>query len=92
MKIHDIETWNGAKRVDYYVNCFDRKMILIFRDFEDFSIKELYDNLEYNYDKWCENDECQCCEETLIDKLPKIYKDNLMCVIYEEDEESEENE
>lgn len=91
MKIHDIETWNGARQFEYYVSCFERRMVLIFRDFEDYSNKELFDNLEDSYYKWLEDAECQCCEETLIDKLPKIYKDNLMCVIYEnDDEESEE--
>jgi hypothetical protein len=63
---------------------------LIFRDFEDYSNKELFDNLEDSYFKWQDDDKGQCCEETLLDKLPKIYKDNLMCVIYEEDKESEE--
>jgi len=89
MKVKDIECWNSAKQFEYYVNCFERSMILIFRDFEDYSNKELFDNLEDNYFKWCEDDECQCCEETLINKLPKIYKDNLVCVIYEEDKESD---
>ena len=89
MKIHDIETYNNSKQFEYYVSCFERRMILIFRDFEDYSNKELFDNLEDNYYKWLEDAECQCCEETLIDKMPKIYKDNLMCVIYEEDEDDE---
>lgn len=84
MKIHDIETWNNAKQFEYYVKCFDRSMILIFRDFKEYNTKDLLDNLEDSYYKWCEDAKCQCCEETLIERLPMIYSNNLMCVIYEE--------
>ena len=79
-------------KVFWCITCFERRIILIFKNFEDFDYKEIFDNLEYNYDKWCEDAECQCCEETLITKLPKIYKDNLVCVIYEDDEEVDEDE
>lgn len=90
MKIKDIETWNNSKQFEYFVSCFERSMVLIFKDFEDYNTKELFDNLEDNYYKWQEDDKGYCCEEYLLEKLPTIYKNNLMCVIYEEDKESEE--
>ena len=75
------------KEFEYYISCFDRSMILKFKNFKNFNFKELFDNLEYNYFKWMDDAECQCCEETLLEKMPKIYKDNLICVIYKDNEE-----
>lgn len=91
MKIKDIENWNGSKQFEYYVNCFDRSMVLVFNDFEDYNAKELFDNLENNYFKWCDGIEYDtCCEEYLIIHLPMIYSNNLVCVIYEDDEREED--
>ena len=92
MKVNNIESWNNSKIVDYYVNCFERNMTLVFKDFEDFNHKEIFDTLEDRYFKWLEVEVGDdCCEEYILDNLPKIYKDNLVCVVYGE-EESEENE
>lgn len=85
----DIKLYNNARIFEYNIDCFNRSMILIFKDFKNFNLKELIDNLEYNYFKWLEDAECQCCEETLLTKLPKIYKDNIVCVIYEDDEDED---
>ena len=88
--IKNIELYNNAKIFEYCISCFNRSMILVFKDFKGFSIKEIFDNLEYNYFKWMDDADCQCCEETLLEKLPKIYRDNLICVIYEDDEDDED--
>lgn len=81
-----IETYNDCKRVDYYVNCFERGLTLIFRGSDWFNNKEIYDSLEKSYDEWQEDDKGYCCEEYLIEKLPTIYKNNLLCVVYGEEE------
>ena len=82
----DMTVADNYKRFDYEITCFNRGITMIFKNFKDFSYKQLFDNLEYNYFKWCDDAECQCCEETLINKLPSIYKKNLVCIIYNEEE------
>lgn len=83
----NIDLKNGYKRFDYGISCFNRGITLIFKDFENFSYKELYDNLENSYFNWQDDDKGYCCEEYLLEHLPKIYKNNIVCVIYDEEEE-----
>ena len=85
--VYDIETWNNSKVVEFYVNCFDRTMTIIFKDFKDFDILDITEMLNDSYYDWCEDSQDQCCEETMLDKLPENYKNNIVCVIYDKEEE-----
>lgn len=85
MKIKDIEPWNNAKIVEFYVHCFDRKMIIVFKDFTDYSDADIENYLTETYDIWCEDAQDQCCEESMLESLPQVYKNNIVAVIYEED-------
>ena len=91
MKIHEIEPWNNAKIVEFYVNCFERTMIIVFKDFNNFNESDIEDMLDELYYNWHDNDEGECCEEYMLERLSEEYKNNIVCVIYEELED-EENE
>ena len=45
--------------------------------------------MEKNYYKWNEDFEGMCCEEYILEKLPKRYKNKIVALIYEEEEEEE---
>lgn len=87
IKIKDIESWNGSRIVDFYVRCFNRRLIIVFKDLD--SLNEIEELLETNYCDWCEDDKGECCEEYMIESLPFNYKSKIVCVMYEETEEEE---
>ena len=62
---------------------------ILFRNLKDIDIQIIEENMEKNYYKWSEDFEGMCCEEYILDKLPKRYKNKIVAVIYEEEEENE---
>lgn len=84
-----LETWNNAHSIPCYIDCFNRKMELVFKDFDDFNQKDIMSYLTNNYYDWMDDDKGYCCEEYILANLPTIYKDNLICVIYDKDEEDD---
>lgn len=89
MKVHNIEPWNNSKIVEFYVGCFDRKMIIVFKDFPEYLESDIQSYLISSYYDWQEDDKSYCCEEYMLETLPEYYKDEIVCVIYEEDKEEE---
>lgn len=87
--VKDIECWNNAKVVNFYVNCFNRTMTIIFRDFNNLDLSDITNILCDNYYDWQDDDKGYCCEEYILDNLPEDYKNNIMCVIYGEESEEE---
>ena len=87
----DIVPEKGSKIVSYYVSCFDRELVLILNDYnlEYKDIKEIEMQLDKNYIEWCDDDHFECCEEYMISKLDKYYRNSIVAVLYvgEEDEE-----
>ena len=83
----EIECRNGAFKVDYYVNCFERMLSIIFFNLNEEDIKEIEDSLDDNYCKWHDSDTSECCEEYMIDNLHTYYKNHIAAVIYGGEEE-----
>lgn len=77
----------GTQAVDYYVNCFDRTMKILFKDITLKDIEEIEKQLDFYYYEWHDGDTNECCEEYMIDNLSKEYKNKIVAVIYEGEEE-----
>ena len=93
IKIKDMVAWNNSKIVHFNVECFERQLIIVFRDFDEFSFSDVKGRLYDNYCDWLEDDYYDyCCEEYMIGKLPDYYKNNIMCVLYEYDKNNEDDE
>lgn len=87
----DIVLKKGTKLARYYVECFDRELILLLNDYnlEDKDIGEIEMQLDKNYLEWHEDDRFECCEEYMIANLDDYYRNCIIAVIYENDEEEE---
>ena len=91
MNKYDIECEKyGIKKAQCWINCFDRMLTILFRDLEDEDIDEVEKIMEENYFKWNEDDNGMCCEEFILEKLPKRYKNKIVAVIYESEDEYDE--
>lgn len=80
----------GARKAEVYIGCFERMFTILFKNITDVDVQIIEDNMEKNYYKWNEDFEGMCCEEFILDKLPKRYKNKIVAVIYEEEEEENE--
>jgi hypothetical protein len=87
----DIVPEKGSKIARYFVECFDRELVLILNDYnlEDKDIGEIEMQLDKNYMEWCDNDHFECCEEYMISKLSDYYRNSIVAVIYVGDDEDE---
>lgn len=81
----DYETY-GTKAAKYWVNCFDRELIILFNGLNDEDIKLIEKSLDESYINWQDLVDV-CCEEYMIDKLHPYYKNHIVAVIYDEEEE-----
>ena len=43
--------------------------------------------MEKNYYRWHDGETFMCCEEYILEEIPQSYKDKIVAVIYEEEEE-----
>jgi hypothetical protein len=84
----DCDTY-GTFMVDYYINCFDRWLRIVFFNLDKEDKKYIEEDLDLNYTKWHEIDTCECCEEYMIDNLLPYYKNHIACVIYENEEKED---
>ena len=91
MKIKNIEPWNNSRIVRFNVSCFDREMIIVFKDFNNFDMKDITNILCEHYSNWCDDDKGYCCEEYILENIPEDYKNNIVCVIYEDEGDDEDN-
>lgn len=84
----DFESY-GTKQVSYYVNCFDRELTILFKDKDltEQDLADIYTSLDYSYIDWHEINTDECCEEYMINKLDTYYKNSIVAVIYDNDEE-----
>lgn len=79
----------GVRKTECYIGCFERMFTILFRNITDVDVQIIEKNMEDNYYKWNEDFEGMCCEEYILDKLPKRYKNKIVAVIYEEEDEDE---
>lgn len=87
----DIVPEKGTKSVSYYVECYDRTLLLLLNDslLSDEDLREIYTTLDYAYIDWHEEDTECCCEEYMIDKLDTYYKNSIVAVIYIGDDDED---
>ena len=87
----DILPENGTDVVKYYINCFNRELVLLLND-KNLSMQDLadiYTSLDYAYMDWHEINTDIPCEEYMISKLDKYYINSIVAVIYVGDDEDE---
>ena len=89
----DIELRKGTKIARYYVQCFDRDLVLLLNDYNltNKDIGEIEMQLDKLYMNWCDSENpevCQqCCEEFMIDNLDTYYKNCIVAVVYESEDD-----
>lgn len=82
----------NTREAECYIGCFERMLTIIFKNVNDVDIQIIENNMEKSYWDWQYDFEGMCCEEFILEKLPKRWKNKIVAVIYEsEDEENEEN-
>lgn len=89
----DIVLEKGTKLARFFIDCYDRELVLLLNDYnlEDEDINKIEEQLEHNYLKWCDIDTWECCEEYMIANLDDYYRNCIIAVIYENDEDEEED-
>lgn len=88
----DIVPENGTEIVKYYINCFDRELVLLFNDknLSEQDIVEIEKDLDNAYNEWQETITTDIsCEEYMISKLDKYYRNSIVAVLYVGDDEDE---
>ena len=87
----DIVPEKGTKVARYYLNCFDRELVLLLNDsnLESSEVEEIEKELDKYYNEWLEDDHFEGCEEYMISKLDKYYRNSIVAVIYVGDDDNE---
>ena len=89
----DIVPENGTDVVKYYIECFDRELVLLFndKDLSEQDIVEIEKNLDKAYAEWHDTLTDISCEEYMISKLDRYYRNSIVAVLYVGDDEDEDN-
>lgn len=74
-------------QVDYWVNCFDRMLTILFHDLTEEELEIVDADLDKAYDKWQDDDMGYCCEEYMIENINPKYKSSIVAIIYDNEEE-----
>lgn len=76
----------GKTKMEYYVECFERDLILYINPEEE---AKMYECMDKAYDYWMLEDEvsCMCCEEYICDCLREIGFEFLVAEYEEEEDE-----
>lgn len=83
---------DNCKVVNFYVECFDRWLVILFQNVTNADIVIIENQLEEIYQEWLDDAKCQCCEETMINELDSIYRNNILATMSIENREDDENE
>lgn len=92
----DLVPSEHTKIARYWVNCFDRELVLILNDINltNKDIGEIEMQLDKAYINWHQSDDQevyqQCCEEYMIDSLDKYYRNFIVATLYVGDDEENE--
>lgn len=89
----DIVPENGTKIVKYYIGCYDRELVLLFndKDLTEQDLLDIYTSLDNAYMDWHDINTDIPCEEYMISKLDKYYRNSIVAVLYVGDDEDENN-
>jgi hypothetical protein len=87
----DIVPENGTKVARYFVNCFDRELVLLFNDnnLSEQDIVQIEKDLDKAYTEWHSVITDVPCEEYMISKLDRYYRNSIVAVLYVGDDEDE---
>lgn len=87
----DILPENGTEVVKYHIECFNRELVLLFndKDLSEQDLADIYTSLDYAYTDWQEIDTDVPCEEYMISKLDRYYRNSIVAVLYIGDDEDE---
>lgn len=80
----------GIKKAECWIGCFERMFTILFKNLTSLEIQKIEDIMEEKYFDWNEDFEGECCEEYILNRIPKEYREKIVAVIYGEDEEEEE--
>lgn len=78
----------GIKKAECWIGCFERMLTVLFKDLTSLDIQKIEEIMESYYFKWNEDYQGICCEEYILENIPK--KDKIVAVIYEEEDEEYE--
>lgn len=82
----------NGKVAECYVECFDRMFYLVFKDVSGKDIQEIEHIMKNSYEEWASGDDLAIidtpCEEYIKSTL-KTYKDKIIAVIYEDNDEED---
>lgn len=82
----------NGKVAECYVECFDRMFYLVFKDVSGKDIQEIEHIMKNSYEEWASGDDLAIidtpCEEYIKSTL-KAYKDKIIAVIYEDNDEED---
>lgn len=88
LKNVSLDLHNG-RVAECYVECFERMLYVIFKDTTSGDINNIEKIMKNSYDEWASGDNGAliniCCEEYILSTL-NAYKDKIVAVIYEDDE------
>lgn len=79
----------GSRKTECYIECFERMLTIIFKGISEDEVVLLESFMQITYYRWHDGETDMCCEEFIIDELPPCYKDKIVAVIYEEEEEND---
>ena len=82
---YTVDCEKGYKKAECWIGCFDRMLTVLFKDLTDLDIEKIEEIMESYYYKWNEDYQGMCCEEYILENIPK--KDKIVAVIYEEEED-----
>lgn len=85
----DIVLKDNVKFVGYFISALDRELEVLFKDITDDEVKDIENRLDNAYMRWSDDDMGYCCEEFMLEKLPKKYKEKILAIFYIGDDENE---
>lgn len=94
LKNASLDLHNG-RIAECWVNCFERMFRVIFNNVTSGDIQDIERIMEESYEEWAAGDNMEIvdipCEEYILSTL-NAYKNNIVAVIYDdEDDEDEDN-
>lgn len=86
---YTVDCDKSIKKAECWINCFDRMLTVLFKNVSDDEISIIEDLMEKNYFRWHDGETDMCCEEYILEELTECYKEKIVAVIYEEEDEDE---
>jgi len=86
-----IQLADNVSQVDYWVNVFERMLTILFIDLTEEELEIIDADLNEAYFNWNNTEDKsiyqQCLEEYMINSINPKYKNNIVAIIYDNEEE-----